>query len=151
MLSDDLFDLTEKIVAARSLPITEAQIKQAKMTTERLSVKLTPPLWVDINYDTQVVEDRVLHLYPDVYGRDATAVESLRTELQSSGVEVSKLDPQLLQQMLARVSLKEEFAISIADLKAGHGFVAGGNQPLTDYSVEKKPVGKRVRRSAVGT
>jgi lipoprotein-anchoring transpeptidase ErfK/SrfK len=151
MLIDDLFDLTEKIVAAGRLPVTKAQIEQTKMTTERLSVKLDPPLWVDINYDTQVVEGGVLHLYPDVYSRQANAVESLSAELQSSGIEVSKFDPQMLKQMLARVSLKEEFAVNLADIKPDKVLVAGHNQPLTDYSVEKKPRAKRAQPSSAGT
>jgi lipoprotein-anchoring transpeptidase ErfK/SrfK len=150
MLADDLFDLTEKIVAARKLPVTREQIEQAKVYTDRLAVKLDPPLWVDINYDTQVVEGGVLHLYPDVYSRDVNRSENLRSELQSSGVDVSKLDPQMLKQMIDRVNMKEEFVVSIAELKEGRALIAGQNQPLTDYSIEKKPRGKRGRPAAGG-
>lgn len=150
MRLNDLFDLSEKIVAARKLPVTKEEIEHAKMNTDRLAVKLEPPLWVDINYDTQVVEGEVLHLYPDVYGRNANRIESLRSELQSSGVDGATLDPQLLKQMIDRVNLKEEFVVSIADLKAGRALIAGQSQPLTDYSIEKKPRRKRGRPSAGG-
>ena len=72
MLTEDLFDLAEKIIAARRLPVTRDQIEQAKTSTERLAVKLDPPLWTDINYDTQVIEGGVMYRYPDVYSRGMT-------------------------------------------------------------------------------
>lgn len=150
MLTNDIFDLTEKIVAARKLPVTGEQIERAKASTERLAVKLNPPLWVDINYDTQVVEGKVLHLYPDVYNRGASGVDSLRAELQTGGVDPSKLDAQTLKQMAGRVSMAEEFLVSVADIQAGRALAAGQNQPLTDYSVEKKPGAKRPRRTPRG-
>ncbi|HEX5706893.1 MAG TPA: L,D-transpeptidase, partial [Pyrinomonadaceae bacterium] len=89
----DLYDLAEKIVAARSLPVSAKQIARAKAGTRTLAVALDPPVPVDINYDTAVVEGGVLHLYPDVYSdrRNAT-VERLRAELRASGVAESALD-----------------------------------------------------------
>jgi len=151
MLTDDIFDLTEKIVAALGLPVTREQIGRAKQTTERTAVKLDPPVWVDINYDTQVVEGGVLHLYPDVYGRGTNTVEGLRTELQGGGVDVSRLDEQALGQMLGRASMREEFFVSVAEIKAGRAITAGLNRPLTDYSIEKKPAADESRgaRAAV--
>lgn len=76
-----LFDLTEKIVAARKLPVTKNQIEQARTNTERRAVKLDPPLWVGINYETQVIEGSVLYLYPDVYKRRKNDLASLRNKL----------------------------------------------------------------------
>jgi hypothetical protein len=40
--------------------------------------------------------------------------------------------------MLDRVSLKEEFRVSIADIKAGRALIVGQNFPLTDRSVNKQ-------------
>lgn len=148
MLADDLFDLAEKIVTARKLPVSIEQIEHAKATSDRLAVKLDPPLWVDINYDTQVVESGLLYLYPDVYSRDANALESLRAELQSNRVEVTGLDSQVLKQMIERVSAKEKFVVSIGDIKADRGLVAGQNQPLTNHSIENKPAVKKARHSS---
>ncbi|MGH8607193.1 MAG: L,D-transpeptidase [Gammaproteobacteria bacterium] len=144
MLTEDIFDLTEKIVAARRLPVTKERIEHVKMNTERLAVKLDPPVWVDINYDTQVIEGGVLHLYPDVYHRGTGTPENLRAELARGDVGAEQLDEQTLKQMLARVSRAEEFRISLADIKAGRR-AAGHQSPLTDYSVETKP--KDTRRS----
>ncbi|HEX7958082.1 MAG TPA: L,D-transpeptidase, partial [Pyrinomonadaceae bacterium] len=52
MLRSDLYDLAEKIVAARSLPVTRKQIAAAKLGTKTLVAALDEPLPVDINYDT---------------------------------------------------------------------------------------------------
>jgi lipoprotein-anchoring transpeptidase ErfK/SrfK len=150
MLTEDLFDLAEKIVLARRLPVTREQIEGAKASSERLAVRLDPPVWVDINYDTEVVEGGMLHLYPDVYGRRGGTVESLRAELRESGVEESALDDQTLKQMMSRVSMAKEFVASIAEVKAGRALTAGRDQPLTDYSVEKGAGAKRSRRSSAG-
>jgi len=136
MLTDDLFDLAEKIIAARRLPVTKDQIEQAKRSTERLSVKLDPPVWVDINYDTQVIEGGVLRLYPDIYNRGVSTLENLRAELNGAGVDAAKLDKQTLQQMLGRVSGKEGFRVSIADIKAGRTVAVGQLFPMTGNSVE---------------
>jgi lipoprotein-anchoring transpeptidase ErfK/SrfK len=125
MLTEDLFDLAEKIVAARRLPVTKDQIEQAKMSFERLAVKLDPPIWTDINYDTQVIEGGVLHLYPDVYRKGINTPENLRAKLSGSGVDSVKLDDQTLKHMLQRVNDKGEFRISIADIKAGRALISG--------------------------
>ncbi|HYV27889.1 MAG TPA: L,D-transpeptidase, partial [Candidatus Eisenbacteria bacterium] len=51
LLTNDLFDLAEKIIAARSLPVSRQQIDHARNSKDRLVVKLDAPLIVDINYD----------------------------------------------------------------------------------------------------
>ncbi|MFN7927955.1 MAG: L,D-transpeptidase [Blastocatellia bacterium] len=136
MLTDDLYDLTEKIVAARKLPVSQQQIEAAKHNTERLAIKLDPPLWVDVNYDTHVVEGGRLHLYPDVYKRDKDRLATLRQTLNENGVTQS--DDALLKELLARVTRKEEFQVSLADLKAGRALEAGHTVPLVDVP-ERKP------------
>ncbi len=136
MLTGDLFDLTEKIVAARGLPVMPDQIQRAKTSTERLSVILEPPIWVDINYDTQVVEGGVLRLYPDIYDRGVSTTENLRAELNGAGVDAAKVDNRTLLQMFERVSAKEGFRVSIADIKAGQAVNVGQRFPITGYSVE---------------
>jgi lipoprotein-anchoring transpeptidase ErfK/SrfK len=130
MLTEDIFDLAEKMIRARSLPVTRAQIEQAKMSTERLSVKLDPPVWVDINYDTEVVEGGVLHLFPDVYNRSLNHIDALRQELIGSGVDSALLDEQMLRQMLERVTMNEMFGVSLADIKAGQALTAGWRRKI---------------------
>ena len=50
--------------------------------------------------------------------------------------DVAKLDKQTLQQMLDRVSGKEGFRVSVADIKAGRAGAAGQQFPMTGHSVE---------------
>jgi len=97
MLRADLYDLAEKIVAARSLPVSRRRIEQAKRSTRTLTVALDEPLRFDINYDTLVVEGRTLYIYPDVYDRHTNTVAALRDELKTSGVDDSAVDDETLR------------------------------------------------------
>jgi lipoprotein-anchoring transpeptidase ErfK/SrfK len=137
MLQSDLYDLTEKILAARGWPVSRQQVEQTKDkgNTDRLVAKLNPPVPVDINYDTQVIEGGVLRIYPDVYERNTNTVENLRAELQSSGVDAARLDDATLKQMLARANANEFFAVNVSDLKTGGDVLAMGRaEPLTSQS-----------------
>jgi len=119
MLGADLLDLAEKLVAARNLSVAKSRIARLGYGQERLAAKLDPPVLVDVNYDLQVVEDRVLRLYPDVYDRGAFAIDGLRAELQSAGVATSRLGDRSLRRMLDQVSVGAQFVINVADVKRG--------------------------------
>lgn len=134
----ELFELIDQLIAARSLSVSQQRLEQAKKNKERFSIRLDAPLVVDINYDTQVIEGGVLHLYPDVYNKKTNTVENLRAELRETGVDDSAVDDRTLQQMIDRVTMNEEFAVSLADIKAARGLEAGKTQPLTASSVTKK-------------
>jgi lipoprotein-anchoring transpeptidase ErfK/SrfK len=153
VLKADISDLASKAVAARGLNITQQQIEHAMNSTDRLVANLNPPVVIDIDYDTIVVEAGVLHIYPDVYDRGTNTVENLRAELQSVGADTSKLDDQTLKQMFERVNQNEEFAVSVAEIKAGNALVAGTNQPLTSQSLvakKKQPAAKGRRSGSRG-
>ncbi|HWX42642.1 MAG TPA: L,D-transpeptidase [Blastocatellia bacterium] len=135
MRLEDLTDLVQKLITARALPVSQDQINQAMATTERLVVKLNPPLPVEIDYDTLVVENGILHVYPDVYDRGTNAVDNLRSKLQSAGVDASKVDDQTLAAIMNRANRTEEFQVSLSDIGAGRALIAGQNQPLTSQSV----------------
>lgn len=147
MLQDDISDLANKIVAARALNITPAQIDHAMKSTDRLVANLKPRIVVDINYDTLVVQGGVLHIYPDVYERNANTIENFRAELQSVGMDTASLDDVTLKQMLDRVNMNEEFKANLADIRSGNALVAGANQPLTSQSIvaKKQPAKSKAR------
>jgi len=63
-------------------------------------------------------------------------IENLRAELSGAGVDAAKLDKQTLQQMLERVSRKEGFLASVADIKAGRAGAVGQQFPMTGHPVE---------------
>ena len=136
---NDLYELIDKIIAARSLPVSKQQLEHAKNTKDRFVIKLDAPLIVDISYDTQVVEGGVLRLYPDVYNHKTNTVDKVREELQSVAVDASKLDDGTLRQMLNRVNMNQQFVVSVADVKAGRALAAGQNQPLISQPPKKQP------------
>lgn len=117
LLKADLFDLVEKILAARGLSLSREEIEQVRTTSERKVVQLSTPLPVDLNYDTQVVEGGVLHLYPDVYQHGTNTVEKLREELLSNGLS-DLPDDETLRRMLKRVSRTKVFLVSLSDIRA---------------------------------
>lgn len=142
MLKEDIADLANHIVTAQALNISPDQINRAMTSTERLVANLKPPIVVDVDYDTLVVEGGVLHIYPDVYERATNTPENLRAELQSVAVDVTRLDDQSIKQMFDRVNANEEFKVNVSDIKSGNALIAGMNQPLTSQSVvaKKQPV-----------
>ena len=86
----DLYDLADKIIAARNAPVSPKRIAAAKRTLKMLVVRLDEPVPVDINYDTLVVEDGVPHIYPDVRPRNKPAphncAQSFRRRILTSGI-----------------------------------------------------------------
>ena len=140
LILNELYGFIDEIIAARSLKVSTQQLEHAKHSKDRFMIKLDVPLVVDINYDTQVVEGGVLHLYPDVYNKNTLTVENVRAELKDAGVDDPKLDDRTIQQMIDRVTMNEEFTASIDDIKAGHALEAGKTQPLTGANAPKKPV-----------
>jgi len=139
LLLNDLYDLTDKIIAARSLDVSKQQIEHAKSSKDRLVIKLDAPLIVDISYDTQVVEGGNLHLYPDVYNKNTNTLENVRAELQDIHLDSSKLDDETLRKMLGRVTPAEEFVVGVADIEANRTLVAGRTQPLIQQTAKAQP------------
>jgi hypothetical protein len=84
----------------------------------------------------EVIEGGVLRLYHDIYNRGVNTIENLRAELSGAGIDAAKFDEQTLQQMLERVSRKEGFPVSIADIKAGRAGAVGQQFPITGHTVE---------------
>src|ERR1043165_3949381 len=144
----ELYELIDDIIAPTSLKVSRPQLEAAKTNKDRFVIKLDAPLVVDINYDTQVIEAGILHLYPDVYNKNTLTPENVRAELKDAGVDDAKLDDKTIQQMLAKVTMNEEFLVSVEDIKAGRALEAGKTQPLTSASAPKKQpsTGKTKRR-----
>lgn len=130
ILRKDIFELAKKIVVARGISDGESKIEQSQNDLQRRVINLNEPLTVDINYDTMVVEGGVLYIYPDIYDRSANTVEKLRAELESYQIDVSKLDEKTLKAMLEKVSGKQQFAVSLDDIRAGNALAKGKTEPL---------------------
>ena len=137
VLRDDLFELTRMIARARDVSITRNEIDQARKDSERRVLDLNGDIPVDINYDTMVVENGILTIYPDVYERDMNTIEKLRAELQQYDVDTSELDDATLRQMLDKVTSDEKFVVAIAEMKGGNA-AAGTVEPLIPENGEGK-------------
>jgi hypothetical protein len=130
MLRKDLYDLAEKIIAARNAPISRRRIEGAKRSSRTLVVQLQEPVPVDINYDTLVVEDGILYIYPDVYARRMNQPSRLREELQSSGVDVSNLDDATIKKMLSKVTRHRHFVVETSSIEQGRALEDGRVLPV---------------------
>jgi hypothetical protein len=148
MLRSDLYDLAEKIVAARSLPVTSKQIARAKASTKPLVASLEEPLQFDINYDTLVVEGGTLYIYPDVYDRGTNTVSRLRGELRAYGVSDSALDEETLKKMLAGVTRRTKFVVDLRSIGDGRALADGRTEPLLGIGPPKQTRPVRRRRAA---
>lgn len=137
ILRKDIFDLARKIVVGRGIADGESKIDQSQNDLQRRSISLSDPLTVDINYDTMVVEGGVLFLYPDIYDRKTNTVEKLRAELESYQVDVSKLDEKTLKAMLDKVTDKQQFSVSLEDIRAGKALEKGKTEPLVKREERK--------------
>jgi hypothetical protein len=125
VLQSDLFDLSEKIVAANSLSITPKQIANAKHTKNTFIAEMDSPISVEITYDTQVIEAGRLHIYPDVYDYKKNTVQNLRAELESNGVDASGITDETLEKMLAQANAKKRFTVSAKSIQAGRALNDG--------------------------
>ncbi len=131
VLRDDLFEMTQMISKARNLSISNEEIAAARKNSERRVINLDGDIPVDINYDSIIVENGVLTIYPDVYERKTNTVENFRAELESYGVDVSKIDEKTLKEMLDKVNGDQKFVVALAAFKAGKALEKGKIEPLT--------------------
>jgi hypothetical protein len=125
VMQADLYDLAEKIVAARSLDVPAAKIAAAKRSKKTLIARLVPAVPVEITYDTMVVEGGRLNIYPDVYERKLNTVENLRKELRSSGVSDDSLTDAAIRKMILAATGKRKFVVGSRDLESGNGLQTG--------------------------
>jgi len=137
----ELYDLADKIIAARSLPVSQKRINAAKRGSKMFVVRLKDPVPVDINYDTLVVEEGVLHVYPDVYGRGTNRPALLRAELQAANVDVTQLNDQTIRRILRKVTRHTQFVVATQSIADGRALMDGKIVPLiprkTKQSVKK--------------
>jgi len=130
VMQPDLYDLSEKIVAARNLAVTPQQIALAKSNKRTLNVRLDPSVPVEITYDTLVVENGRLHIYPDVYKRRKNTPENLRAELRTSGISVARLTDVQIATMLSSTSNRNQFVVNVEDIEAGTAVAKGRTIPV---------------------
>ena len=93
-------------------------------------MRLDDSVPVDINYDTIVIEEGVLHIYPDVYGRGTNRPAKLRAELQAANVDVSNVADRTFRRMLSRVTRRGQFVVDTRSIAEGRALEDGRVLPL---------------------
>ena len=119
VMQSDLYDISENIVAALGLEVTAQQIAASKRNKKTLVVPIDPPLTVEITYDTIVVEDGKLYVYPDVYELKKNTLENVRAELKSIGVDDSLVTDAEIKRILNLAKGKKKYVAAVTDLEAG--------------------------------
>jgi len=130
VMQRDLYELAEKIVAARSLDVPAAKITAAKRNKKTLIAMLEPFVPVEITYDTIVVENGRLNIYPDVYKHNRNTVENVRRELETSGVNADRLTDAHIRKMIALATGKNKFVVTTKAIEDGVALTAGRAVPV---------------------
>lgn len=148
VLRSDLYDLAEKIVAAREMDVTPKQISEAKRTKKTLAAELDPRIPVEITYDTLVVEAGRLHIYPDVYDRKQNTIKNLRAELLSNDINASRLSDTTLKKMLGLAAAKKQFVVSVRNIEAGRALSGGQSVSVVSRAAERRSTSAAKKRRA---
>jgi hypothetical protein len=138
MLRSEIYDLAEKIVAARNAPVSPKRIAAAKRNLRMLVVNLDEPVPVDINYDTLVIEQGVLHVYPDVYAKGTNRPAHLRAELNAANVEGTNLSEKTLRQILSKVTRRTQFVVDLRSIAEGRAMKDGRVLPLIPKAARRR-------------
>src|SRR5215467_6179658 len=109
MQQADLIDLAKKIIAAESLPVPADKIKHALDSDDRLAVNLKNRISISIRYDSLVVQQSVLHVYPDIYGRGTNTPQNLRSDLSAVGIDTARIDDAALSRIVDLANKDQEY------------------------------------------
>lgn len=144
VMREDIYDLSEKIVAAREQEVSPAEIAEAKRTKKTLIAELEKPVPVEITYDTMVVENASLHIYPDVYERRKNNLEILREELKANGIDEDQFSDASLNGMIKLAAGKNQYVIGLDRIRAGN--LSGGKVVPVLFQPQKTVPKKRRRK-----
>ena len=130
VLQRDLYDLTEKIVTALELPVSDRALLEIKKTKKTLAVPLEPAIQVEITYDTMIVEGGELAIYPDFYNYKKNTVENLRDELRSNNIDDRRFSDTRLRSMIGAAARKKKYVVGIAALRSAKAPSPGRSVPI---------------------
>ena len=130
VLQRDLYDLTEKIIAARGIQVSAGALFEIKRTKKTLTAALDPAIPVEITYDTMVVEAGELVIYPDIYNYQKNTVDNLRDELRSNNIDDRRFSDPHLRSLIAAATGRNKYVVNIATLRSGKTPIAGRTSPV---------------------
>ena len=145
VMKNDLYDLSEKLISARSLDFSAENISKAKKTKETFIVEFNKPLQLEITYDTIVIKAGKLHIYPDVYSFNKNTIANLRKELEKNKIDHSNISDTVLKRMLTQAKAKRQYVISIENIRTGQ-YIKGKAVPVLVQKKKRKRKTKRRRR-----
>ena len=119
VMQKDLYEIAEMVASARSLDITPAQIAATKRGKKTVVMPLEEPVIVEITYDTVVIEDGRLSVYPDVYEKKMNTIANLRAEMRSSGIDDSLVTDKEITRIISLAKGKQRYTALVGDLEAG--------------------------------
>jgi lipoprotein-anchoring transpeptidase ErfK/SrfK len=95
LTNDQAREFARLLAEVSGAQLTDKQIAEyGRNKTESQTVKLATPVPVELRYETMVVQDGAIHLYPDVYDRGTNTEQNLRAVLQAHGVTLEQLTEQ---------------------------------------------------------
>ncbi len=137
VMRHDLYDLSDKFLAAHSLHL-DFEVSSAKRNKRTFAIELEEPVRIEITYDTQVIENGILRIYPDIYDRGRNSPGILRSKLSKNGLDVSLIKDRDLEAMLAKAADKSQYVISLAEIEKGNYFKGKVIPVLSQAQVRKK-------------
>ena len=140
VMQADLYDLAEKIVAARDLDVPSVKIALAKRNKKTLIAPLSPAVTVEITYDTIVVEGGKLHIYPDVYNRKLNTVENVRKELKENGIDHGQLSEKEISRMLTLANGRLKFVVDTSAIEEDLAITKGRAVKVVTQPAPRKSI-----------
>ena len=119
VMQKDLYEIAEMVASARSLDITPAQIAATRRGKKTVVMPLEEPVIVEITYDTVVIEDGRLSVYPDVYEKKMNTIANVRAEMRSSGIDDSLVTDKEITRIISLAKGKQRYTALVGDLEAG--------------------------------
>lgn len=138
VMRDDLYDLNDKILAAHGLDLS-AEVAKAKKNRTTFVIETDEPIKLEVSYDTIVIENGILNIYPDIYEHNTNTPSNLRSELEKNGLDSASLSDSTIKEMFARATGKNKFQIPVIDLRKGN-YPAGKVTPVVP---SQKPTVKK--------
>ncbi len=106
LTNNQVEEFARRLATLTGTDLSDEQVVEIqKDKTKTKNVKLNQPVFVELRYETIVVEDGKLKIFRDVYDRDTNTEENLRRVLDHYGVAFDSLAPE--QQTRLRKALTQ--------------------------------------------
>lgn len=119
VMLNDLYDLTDKYIAAYSLDVLPKSLETAKSTKKTFVITIPKATPIEVTYDTAVVRGGELLIFPDIYGYKPDTKSEVLNELKLNKISTAKINDAALEKLVKKAKGKTKVVISVKNLKAG--------------------------------